>query len=484
MKTKIMIVLLCSSLSCIAVNRQKMVIWAKDGSKVSYNLQACPKITFMDENLVVKVNGIVRKYDLNETAFFNYISLLMGDVNKDGLVNESDIESMVNDILGKRSNSFVWDAADMNDDNKVNVSDVILLLKTIIGQEEHIDYTTTDSIATSICLSMEDVKMTVGTQRNMNVTLTQDSVKFVGFQFDVVFPVGITLDSISVKEEKTGDMVLSKQVQDDGTIRLIGYYPSFAIVNEGNIMELQLRADKRAEAGTYNLKITNIVMTDAEGNTIRADELTAKVTIVPPVTVTAKNVERTYGDENGILAYDISDSEINGTPTISCEATVTSPVGNYDIVVGKGTLAADSVILVNGTLTITKAPLKVTVKDVVREQGEENPKFEIIYEGWKQQDTESVLIKKPVATTTATQNSPVGEYEIAVDGGEAQNYELSYVKGKLTVTVPSEIGELLMSGRPFDVYIPSGLKVRHQVTTLEGLPKGVYIVEGKKVVVK
>ena len=40
------------------------------------------------------------------------------------------------------------------------------------------------------------------------------------------------------------------------------------------------------------------------------------------------------------------------------------------------------------------------------------------------------------------------------------------------------------SGRPFDVYTVTGRKVRSQVTSLKGLKKGVYIVEGKKVVVK
>ena len=40
-----------------------------------------------------------------------------------------------------------------------------------------------------------------------------------------------------------------------------------------------------------------------------------------------------------------------------------------------------------------------------------------------------VNTKKPIATTTATKNSPVGEYEIVVSGGEAQNYELSYQNG-------------------------------------------------------
>ena len=37
---------------------------------------------------------------------------------------------------------------------------------------------------------------------------------------------------------------------------------------------------------------------------------------------------------------------------------------------------------------------------------------------------------------------------------------------------------------PFDVYDLSGRKVLHQVTSLDGLPNGIYIVNGKKVLKK
>ena len=37
---------------------------------------------------------------------------------------------------------------------------------------------------------------------------------------------------------------------------------------------------------------------------------------------------------------------------------------------------------------------------------------------------------------------------------------------------------------PYDVYDLSGHKVAHQVTTLEGLPNGIYIVNGKKMLKK
>lgn len=122
-----------------------------------------------------------------------------------------------------------------------------------------------------------------------------------------------------------------------------------------------------------------------------------------------------------------------GTPSITCEATKVSPAGTYDIIISKGSVTNYNVTYVKGTLTIMKAPLKITAKDYTIKQGEALPTFEAIYEGFKNSETSTVLEKQPSITTIATSASAPGEYEITVSGAEAQNYEISYVKGKLTI---------------------------------------------------
>lgn len=202
----------------------------------------------------------------------------------------------------------------------------------------------------------------------------------------------------------------------------------------------------------------------------------------PAVKVTAKSYTRQYGEANPSFEYTSEGATLVGTPEITCEATATSPVGTYPIVIKKGSITNYNDTYVNGTLTITKSPLSVSVADVTREQYVENPEFVITYTGWKVGDDESVLTKKPTASTTATKDSPVGEYEIVVSGGEAQNYELSYTNGKLTVIESTGIVEISIN-HPVDVYTVKGYKVLTKATTLDGLPKGIYVVNGKKVVV-
>ena len=203
----------------------------------------------------------------------------------------------------------------------------------------------------------------------------------------------------------------------------------------------------------------------------------------PAVKIVANNLTKEYGDENPEFSFSYAGVRPDGEPAFECEATTASTVGTYNIVIKKGNVKNMNDSYVNGTLTITKAPLTVSVMDAERPQGEENPQLTIVYNGWKLQDTESVLIKKPVATTTAQKDSPAGEYDIMVSGGEALNYSFNYQNGKLTITAPVGISEVAHR-KAFDVYTTEGNMMRHQVTTLKGLPKGVYIVDGKKIVVK
>ena len=161
---------------------------------------------------------------------------------------------------------------------------------------------------------------------------------------------------------------------------------------------------------------------------------TLKVTNADAVVVTAKSYSRAYGETNPTFEYTSEGAALTGIPEITCEATAASPVGTYDIIIKKGSVTNYNDSYVNGTLTITKAPLKVKAGTYTRKQGEENPDFTLEYEGFKNGETEAVLTKKPVATTTATKESAVGDYAVTVSGGEAQNYELSYVSGTLKVT--------------------------------------------------
>ena len=152
------------------------------------------------------------------------------------------------------------------------------------------------------------------------------------------------------------------------------------------------------------------------------------------------------------------------------------------IVTGKGNFGESA----EEHFTITKAKLTVTADDKEIRQGEEMPELTFVISGWKGSDDESVITTLPTAYTNATVDSDVGDYAIVVSGGEADNYDFTYVDGKLTIIDPTGVA-IIRDGKftkPVDVYDLSGKKVATKVTSLGELPKGTYIIGGKKVTVK
>ena len=180
----------------------------------------------------------------------------------------------------------------------------------------------------------------------------------------------------------------------------------------------------------------DIVVSGGEATNYDITYTNGKLTITnaDPVTITAKSYTREYGDANPKFEFTSEGATLNGTPEITCEATTTSPVGTYPIVIRKGSVTNYNDTYVNGTLTITKAPLTVSIGNYTKKQGEDNPEFVITYEGFKNNETSDVLSKKPSVATTATVSSAPGDYDIVVSGGEANNYDITYKNGKLTIT--------------------------------------------------
>ena len=175
--------------------------------------------------------------------------------------------------------------------------------------------------------------------------------------------------------------------------------------------------------------------------------------IPEPSTVTAKSYTREYGEENPAFEYTVEGGELSGTPSITCDAIATSPVGVYTIIIAQGDVVNENVTYVNGTLTITKAPLTITAKSYTITQGDALPTFDVEYSGFKNDETADILNKKPVLTTSVTSSSEPGTFGIVVSGAEAQNYAISYVNGILTI-VASQTGiSQIMSAENGDVMI-------------------------------
>ena len=167
-----------------------------------------------------------------------------------------------------------------------------------------------------------------------------------------------------------------------------------------------------------------------------------------------------------------------GTATITCTSVATGAKATCQVTVGKVIISMSEFSLKRSRtnmLTATVYPTDLADKSVI----------------WESSDTQIATVTskgkvKGIAAGTATITCT------SVATG---------LKGTCTVTVLSTSEARSMIGdddeltglkelespavaEPFDVYDLSGRKVRHQVTSLDGLSEGIYIVNGKKVLKK
>ncbi|GEM_PF-1204277 len=84
--------------------------------------------------------------------------------------------------------------------------------------------------------------------------------------------------------------------------------------------------------------------------------------------------------------------------------------------------------------TIAAKVLAVTADDKEKFEGEDNPTLSVSYDGFiTGEHASNALATQPLISTTATANSPHGTYPITVSGASAQNYQITYKDGVLTV---------------------------------------------------
>lgn len=166
------------------------------------------------------------------------------------------------------------------------------------------------------------------------------------------------------------------------------------------------------------------------------------VTVVKiPLTAHVANTTKVYGDANPEFNITYSgfrdgDSEVGFSVPASISTIVdnSSKVGKYDIVASGAVSDKYEISYIPGTLTITKAPLIISAGNYTKKQGDAMPVFKASYAGFKNGEDESVLTKQPVYSCEANETSAPAEYAVTVSGADAENYEISYKQGVLTVT--------------------------------------------------
>lgn len=195
---------------------------------------------------------------------------------------------------------------------------------------------------------------------------------------------------------------------------------------------------------THSLGVSNITARQA-GNATYAPAKYVRTLVVgkEPQTIDFTAIpEKTYGDEDFALEA-VASSGLPVTFSIN-NPSVATLTGNMVHITGGGTALvtasqagdaaynpAEDVVL---TLTVNKAVLTLTADDKTRPYLDPNPELTWSISGFLFDDDDSDIDEMPVIGTSATQESPGGEYPIEFTEGEDNCYSFSFETAVLTIT--------------------------------------------------
>lgn len=91
---------------------------------------------------------------------------------------------------------------------------------------------------------------------------------------------------------------------------------------------------------------------------------------------------------------------------------------------------------VTKSLVIAKAPLNIRANSFTIPNGADIPALTATFEGLVLGETSAALTTQPTISTTATKNSPPGDYTISISGAASNNYAITHFPGILTIQPP------------------------------------------------
>ncbi len=199
---------------------------------------------------------------------------------------------------------------------------------------------------------------------------------------------------------------------------------------------VETTANEKSAVGTYPITISGGT---AKNYTFEYEqgELTVNKALL---SVQVMDTEKVYGTDNPTFSLSYSGLKNDETtpvwitaPKFTTTAKKESGAGTYEVSVTCEPKNYAITTYTPGKLTINKAPLTIKVNNASMDYCGTMPAYVYTYSGFVNGDDESVLSTMPSIVTEATEKSNAGTYKITPCGAVANNYDMTYKEGTLTI---------------------------------------------------
>lgn len=122
-----------------------------------------------------------------------------GDANGDDEVNIVDVTSTISAVLGQTPDDFISEAADTNDDEEINIVDVTSTIDIVLGGSGAAARTALakrkESAQGGNRLTATDVTVNPGGKTALTIGAAFEKADFIGYQLDITLPKGLSLQA-------------------------------------------------------------------------------------------------------------------------------------------------------------------------------------------------------------------------------------------------------------------------------------------------
>lgn len=379
-------------------------------------------------------------------------------------------------------------------------------------------------------LSASNVKLMTGKQQEVSIALNNES-EIIMIEFEMQLPSGISIakdeddefltELVSSRVAKSHTLEVADQ--GNGKYKFLLYSSSNAplIGNSGDLITFTINCDQNATEGNYQAKVSSILMADKNEKAIYPNDFTFDITIVDAIPGDVNDDGKINGlDIVKIVGY------IMGSPTqpfIEAAADLNEDgiINGLDLVKVVSLVLTQSSTTTAGAKTIGKRG-QVSASQIALE----NPKHGVLT--LSTDDNRDYILSQMIIETSGdvTVNSittdakhivaysKVGENRYAVvcysmtNESFVSNRDIidihytgnGYINLSNVLFVDSEENEVSFGGtsfsdttaikeinstvKPADVYSVTGKLVKKGAISFEGLPAGIYIVNGHKIIIK
>jgi len=359
-----------------------------------------------------------------------------------------------------------------------------------------------------------------------------NTAELTAFQCDVYIPEGLTLQTddkgrydITLSSERCDDHTLSALLQSDGSIRIAMYSMSTSPIlgTEGPLFTLNMSAGE--ELSAYEVQIKNIYSSDASGKLYSMADVTGTVTVdyragdangdgmvaVNDVVYTVNKILNNAAEDFIFSAADMNDDNeimINDVVmivnTILGTSTTTAALAPRHMNAFETLSVADSRTAYGMTefgITLSNASRYTAMQfDMELADGTDIADIKVSMPtdhsvAYRRIDDTTVR----VVVTSLTNEALAEGAQLCISMKDAAGKTVAFTNGRAAYNNGQMVGIMpgstVLGGTtgidgvnagfaPSDVYSIDGRIVKKNATTLDGLQPGVYVVNGRKVVVE